>query len=404
MEGGVPNITEGVPYPVAPQQQQNALLSDPSRLIGMVSEAQKLQLLQQQMPALAQQPAANLANTQTQTAGARLEQQSAAQRRVVSGMGAILQGIDKPTRDDVHSAAAYYARSNPDIAVQYPDLIPAASDLILANPRGVKTGAGLLLNSALSPGEASSRVTGPPIPGSGAPTTLSVPQANLASPQGIVTGNPPGFAERQAGGADLDTKLSGALGEAAEGSPGRRAILGNLEDALGNFTTGPGADWSNVAKSFVNRNVPLPQGWQFDPKSIASQEEFNKQAATLAQQQFSAIGGTGTDAKFSSAFTTNPNETLSQMGNKQIIKLLKGNEDALQAKNAAWVSAQQNNPNLSYRAFSQYFNSQYDPRVFQFKYMSKDERNAYVSKMSADDAKRLAHDIQAARNQGWVKY
>jgi hypothetical protein len=406
MEACVPdgNITSGIPYPTFNPPQQNALISNPAAAIGVLGELQKLNILRQQAPALGQIPAATLANTNLANTTARLEQQAGAQKRVAAGMGALLQGIPNPTSDDVHSATAYFARSNPDIATQFPDMIPAAADLIIANPRGIKNGAGLLLNSALSPGEASSRVAGPPMAGSGAPTTISVPQANLGGPQGIVTGNPPGFQERQAGAADLDTRLAGGLGEAAEGSPARRAILGNLEDALTNFTTGPGADWTKVAKAFVNRNVPLPQGWQFDPKSIASQEEFVKQAGQLAQQQFAAIGGTGTDAKFSSAYQTNPNDTLSQLGNRGIIRLLKGNEDALQAKNAAWINASTMNPNLSYRAFSQYFNSQFDPRVFQFKYMSKTDRNAYVAKMSPDDYERLMHDIGAARRQNWINY
>lgn len=221
---------------------------------------------------------------------------------------------------------------------------------------------------------------------------------------GGIAAPPPGFGERQTGFAQMDTALAKNLADAAEGSQGRRAILGNLEDALDKFTSGPGADYSKVAKSFINRNIPLPAGWQFDPKSIASQEEFLKQSQTLAQQQFAAIGGTGTDAKFASAFETNPNDTLSQLGNKGIIKLLKGNEDALQAKNSAWLNASGLNPNLSYRQFSAYFNSQFDPRVFQFKYMSKAERNEYVGKMDQNDFQRLMTDIGAARRQGWVNY
>jgi hypothetical protein len=225
-----------------------------------------------------------------------------------------------------------------------------------------------------------------------------------ATGQGGIIAPPPGFGERQTGYAQMDSALAKNLADAAEGSQGRRAILGNLEDALDKFTSGPGADYSKVAKSFINRNIPLPAGWQFDPKSIASQEEFVKQAQTLAQQQFAAIGGTGTDAKFASAFETNPNDTLSQLGNKGIIKLLKGNEDALQAKNSAWLNASGLNPNLSYRQFSSYFNSQFDPRVFQFKYMNKTERNEYVSKMNPDDFNRLMTDIAAARRQSWINY
>jgi len=159
-----------------------------------------------------------------------------------------------------------------------------------------------------------------------------------------------------------------------------------------------------VAKSFVNRNVPLPQGWQFDPQSIASQQEFNKQAMQLAQQQFQAIGGTGTDSKFASAFETSPNETLSTLGNQGIIRLLKGNEDALQAKNQAWLSTTNANPNASYRAFSQNFNNYFGPRVFQFKYLSPSDRQSYVQGMNPQEQQKFLTDMTVAQKRGWITY
>ena len=185
----------------------------------------------------------------------------------------------------------------------------------------------------------------------------------------------------------------------------RKGMLGNLEEDLSKFTAGPGADWTKVAKSWVNRNVPLPNGWQFDPKSIASQEQFNKQAAMLAQQQFQAIGGTGTDAKFDSAFTTSPNETLSQLGNKGIIRLLKGNEDAIQAKNKAWQNWKRSgNGADTYQDFSEQFNDHFDPRAFQFKYIPQAERQSYVDNMDPQERAHFLHDLTFARKNKWIQF
>lgn len=195
------------------------------------------------------------------------------------------------------------------------------------------------------------------------------------------------------------------LTKAADGTNTRLAMLGNLEHDLGKFTAGPGADWTRVGKAWVNRNIPLPPGWQFDPKSIASQEEFNKQAAMLAQAQFQAIGGTGTDSKFDSAFKTSPNETLSQLGNKGIIRLLKGNEDAIRAKNEAWLRwLEEGNPENSYQRFSYRFNQHFDPRVFQFRYLSPKERQDYVNGLDADEQGDFLRNLTYATKEGWVKY
>lgn len=225
--------------------------------------------------------------------------------------------------------------------------------------------------------------------------------AGAGDQPGIVAPRP-GFAEAATTSARAGAEASVHLREASDTSPGRKAILGNLEALVGDFKPGPGAHWEQVAKSFVNRNVPLPKDWQFDPKSIASQEEFNKQSVQLAQQQFAAIGGTGTDAKFSSAFETSPNDALSQMGNKGIIRLLKGNEDALAAKYKAWQSYKKAHGPDSYDDFSEEFNSSFDPRVFQFKYMDKDERQKYINRMDDDEYSKFVQDLHAAKKRGWT--
>jgi len=310
------------------------------------------------------------------------------------------------TEEDLHNDAATLSR-NTDPRALPSSVINSVIDNIKNDPGGIHGGLVAAQNRVMGAGQAASRIAGPPT-GAGAPTTMPLGAAGYGGPNQIpgqvTTGMPPGFAERQAGIAAIDTKLASGWADAAEGSPGRLAILGNLENNIDKFTAGPGADWTKVGKAFVNRNVPLPAGWQFDPKAIAGQEEFTKQAYNLAQQQFQAIGGSGTDAKFNSAFETSPNETLSNLGNKGIMRLLKGNEDALQTKNAAWLAKSAADPNASARQFSQDFNNHFDPRVFQFKYLSPDERKAYVQQMDPQEQKRFLYNATVARKQGWINY
>lgn len=231
-----------------------------------------------------------------------------------------------------------------------------------------------------------------------APGETILPLAS--SPPGIVTAPTPGFTERTA----QSVRQIGALQDAYDSSSTRKGMLGNLENDLQSFTSGPGADWTKVAKSWVNRNVPMPKDWQFDPKSIASQEQFIKQAAQLSQNQFQTLGGTGSNAQFNASYEVNPNDTLSHLGNKGIIGLLKGNEDAIQAKFAAARADEKAHGAAHYPDFSLDFNSHFDPRVFQFKYMNDADRKAYFAQMSPEDQQQLASNIEYAHSRKWVNY
>lgn len=269
------------------------------------------------------------------------------------------------------------------------------------------------LNSAIKIGSAAKvaalRSAGVPAaiqPMPGTPTaggaTTTVPAAAALGGGPRVTGNVPGLAPAAEAIGAASGAQAVALTNASDTSPVRKGMLGNLEGDLKQFTSGQGADWQNIAKNWANRNV-LPTSLQFDPKSIASQEQFNKQAEQLAQQQFAAIGGTGTDAKFGSAFKANPDDTLSQMGNQGIIRLLKGNEDAIQAKNKAWLDWQAaGHPPQSYPQFAARFNQTFDPRVYQAQYMSKDDLRKMASSMSGPEFQAFKANIAAAKASGYA--
>ena len=205
--------------------------------------------------------------------------------------------------------------------------------------------------------------------------------------------------------ADVDATAGAQQGVAlqrrADQIPQNKAILGNLEGALGQFTSGPGQDWKKVASSFVNTNSPF--GNLFDPKKIASQEEFNKQATQLAQSQFQALGGTGANMQLESTTLTSPNSELSKLGNKGIIALLKGNEDAINVKNQAWQQYKASNGPQTYGKFSTEFNKSYDPRVFQSQYLDPEDNKKMLSGMTKTEQKTFLNAYRTALSQGWVK-
>jgi hypothetical protein len=242
--------------------------------------------------------------------------------------------------------------------------------------------------------------------GTGRYPAQPTPAPSGGSPVGGPAGFVPSGPKLGAGpAADVTAAASANQGvnlqQTADSVPQRKALLGNLESALDSFASGPGADWSKVGKAFTNRMSPF--GNVFDAKSIASQEEFAKQATQLAQSQFQALGGTGTDAKLDSAMHTSPNDALTPMGNKGIINMLKGNEDAIAVKNREWQQYLQNgNSPQDYGQFSVEFNKHFDPRVFQSVYMTDKERQDLLKGIDKSELPQFQNSFNYAVSRGWI--
>lgn len=220
---------------------------------------------------------------------------------------------------------------------------------------------------------------------------------------GLLAAAPPlGAPEAAAVTAHQSAQQGVDLQRMADQVPQSKALLGNLEGDLKQFTSGPGTDWKRVAASFVNANNPF--GAIFDLSKIASQDEFNKQALQLAQSQFQALGGTGTDAKLDSTLHTSPNIALSKMGNQGIINMLKGNQDAIAAKNQAWQKwLQEGHGPQTYGEFSTQFNKQYDPRVFQSVYNTPEDNKKMLAGMNKGEKQAFLNSYRTAITNGWVK-
>ena len=227
-----------------------------------------------------------------------------------------------------------------------------------------------------------------------APGQAASPAAPAASPGGtVVTGLAPGQAEAAVATAAASAGQGINLQKAADSSNDRHAMLANMETDLGNFTSGPGADKQKQISSFMARNLGAV-GRTFalsNEQSIASQESFEKLGKQIALQQSGALGST--DAKLETSLGANPNTGLSQLGNKQIIAMLHGNEDAITAKNQAWQQYQGTHGAGSYGTFSTEFNKNFDPRAYQ------------LLRMDPADARKMVGDMQPAQRAAFrTKY
>lgn len=231
------------------------------------------------------------------------------------------------------------------------------------------------------------------------------------TPRGPITGLAPGVVAAQEGETIESVKQSNDLATAANEQKNAKALFGNLRVALKGFTPGPMADYKKLAKSFAISNLPIPESWQkeggfLDPKSIASQEEFGKVSQQILQSQFKALGGTGTNAALDSVSHTSPNELMSKLGIQGVAAMLEGNQDAISIKNGAWRKWREDGNGVeTWPKFNQDFNRNFDPRVFQLKYMSPKERKDYIASIdNPSEAKSFVRAYHHAKANDWIDY
>lgn len=248
-------------------------------------------------------------------------------------------------------------------------------------------------------------------PGERAIRAVVEPPIPARTTQGVPTAAPIGTEEGIKGEVAESVRQANELSLAANEQRNAKGLIGNLRNELKGFTPGPLADYKRLAKSFATSNLPVPESWKkeggfLDPKSIASQEQFNKVAQQIAQSQFKALGGTGTNSHLDSVQQTSPNEFMSKLGIEGVAALLEGNQDAIGIKNTEWRNwRSKGNGVETWNAFNKRFNDNFDPRVFQLKYLSGKDRKEYISNIdNADEASSFVRAYHHAKQKGWINY
>jgi hypothetical protein len=219
-----------------------------------------------------------------------------------------------------------------------------------------------------SPGAFPSALVGP---GGNAPPP---PTAGSPGGPGVVTGLGPAqtTALQTQGSASADAFQQIASSGVAARS--QNAILGNMLDDAGQFTTGPGL--INDVRNFVNRYAAIG-GLGLGKGETAANESFDKFANQIADAQ-----GAGSDARLAVNQAANPSSHLSPQGVQLIIRQLQGNSDYLQARSQLAVSY----PDQTDRAgFEALVGTSLDPRAFQFDRMTAPQRKTYVDSLSPTD-------------------
>ncbi len=226
-----------------------------------------------------------------------------------------------------------------------------------------------------------------------------------AAPNAFAPGTPagPALGEQEAathtaqGSADQGL----ALQRRAERVPETKAILGNLLAELNTpgFTVGPGTKSVADAAKFMNAQL----GTNIRVEGNAAREQFEKLAGMYAQSQFQALGGTGANAQLDATTLTSPNSKLSALGNRGIIAMLNGNEDAVKAKNEYWQKWSAQNGSGTYGQFVTDFQKRFDPRVFQAQYLDKADQKKMISGLSQKEKNDLHSAFVFAKQNGWIQ-
>lgn len=312
---------------------------------------------------------------------------------------------------------------------------PAARARALQTLRTVAMGSTAAAGRTAGPVAPATLPDGTPNPNAGAPSSISVGQSNEMSarvplppsrptnltgapapqaanpyggvPQGVIyTGLPPGVGESKTAAGSATGTASAAQGTslqaAADNAPNRKAAIANLGKSLDSFESGPMAPALRTFKAAINQAAAVGGvAPVFDPKSLGAQEEFDKISTTLAQQQ-AALGG-ATDARLDAALHSNPSSILSKPGNRMVLQVLNGNEDAIAVKSQAWQEYRQTHGDDSYGQFSTQFNKTFNPRVFQFPYMNTQERGEMLKSMTPSERGQVLDAVRQAEKNGWIK-
>lgn len=268
----------------------------------------------------------------------------------------------------------------------------------LVDPYGNAQGAGGGAGGAAPPPDLNAPET--PMPPGSVPQVSSRELQQGAPPGFVQSQLTPGESEARNVEAQNSAQQAAELQRAASIVPDQKAFLGNIESYLKDIKTGPGTEFRTFAKAFANRNIPFAN---FDPEDIATQEKFAKATFQVAQEQFKALGGTGTDTKYGSAISTSPSQMLSNLGNLGIVHLLKGNADAIAKLHEGWQNlVDQGVSPRDYGKYVREFNKDYDPRVFQFQYLDPKDRRKMLEGMNKDEKAKFYDKFDLAVEREWV--
>lgn len=376
------------PTSLYPQPAQNALTGNPAQLIDTVGRLQNLNILMQQAPALAQQPAATLHGTLIANQQQQLALDTTKRQMIAGALSSQLFGKSNISPEDVHNATAYVARQ---FAPEDAPLINQTADLVLNEPRGLSAGVGMLQNMAMSPEAGSSRT--PMMLPSGATASIPIAAANVGG--AVPTGLPLGA---DTSTTTMQADLARARNFSSDLFPWTQALSTMERLQSQGETFGPGSKGRQEVESFAYTLAPQIARWAgVDPNKIGDYAEVEKYLTQGLQQRASSFG-THTDMQLATAASGSPNVHITDLAGIPLIKAtiaLRRMEQAQTLENAKLGG-----PN--YTANTAAWSANQDPRAYMIDMMSPDQIKQLQSSLKGADRARFNNSLRAAIASGVV--
>jgi hypothetical protein len=242
-------------------------------------------------------------------------------------------------------------------------------------------------------------MSNPPAGGAGGEYTGRYPGGSAPSGPGIqMSLGPAQQAALSAQGTSANAAAQELHNSAAD-VPMRVNLLQQARDNLSGVQTGPGTDWRNTAKSFIN-STPLAgeitKKLGIDPDNIKNYDEFKKIMTNYASSVSGSLGS-GTDARLNAAVTGNANPNISKLANEDILTKTMAAEKMRAAQDYAFQ-----NSGLTTDKFNQWqaqWNKVVDPQAFVYDSMSPKQRRVLLDRLSPQQVQKLRDGYNALVNQ-----
>lgn len=209
----------------------------------------------------------------------------------------------------------------------------------------------------------------------------AAPAANGLPSGALQTGLSPAAQATQTAGAAAQAQQSATaaqeLHSSAADTPMRVSLLQQARSALEGIQTGPGTDWRNTAKSFVNALGPDMAAKMGLTDNVKNYDEFKKILTNYASSVSGSLG-TGTDARLNAAVTGNANPNISKLANDDILVKTIAAEKMRAAQDYAWQNSG-NTPD-KFNQWQSQWNKSVSPDAFAFVEMNPAQQKEFLSR------------------------
>jgi hypothetical protein len=260
------------------------------------------------------------------------------------------------------------------------------------------------LQNTLSPGEASANVQGvtpggtpyqitkaqqlagqvpgqAPAQGQGYTGRYNAPQTGDLPQGAMQTGLAPGQQAALTAQGSTSNQAAQVLHDASADAPMRINLLENARSSLENIDTGPGSDWRNTAKSFVNSLSPGVAQKLGIAGDVQDYDEFKKILTNYASSISGSIGS-GTDARLNAAVTGNANPGISKLANQDILTKTIAAEKMRAAQDYAFQQSGQTTD--KFNQWQSQWNKNVNPDAFVFTSMTPEQQQSFIDRKTKD--------------------